>query len=60
MIDGISVLIGIVVGFLLCHVSLKLGLRVSFKAGGGEGDPFAKEKQPDGLFPDQEEIIVDE
>jgi len=57
MIDGISVLIGLLAGSVITYTSLRLGMRISWKMQGGEGDVLSKE--PIGINIDQEEILYE-
>jgi len=46
MIEAALLLIGVIVGHLLGWVNLRIGLRVSYRLGGGTGDILAVEKKP--------------
>ena len=46
MIEAALLLIGVIVGHLLGWVNLRIGLRVSYRLSGGQGDILAVEKKP--------------
>jgi hypothetical protein len=46
MIEATWLLIGVIVGFFLSWINLRIGLRVSYRMTGGKDDILAVEKKP--------------